>query len=175
MVAHPFHIHDVQFHVLDVNGNPPPPELKGYKDVIVVKPFETVRFITKFEDFSDAKVPYMYHCHLLHHEDDGMMGNFLVIDTTGTTGVSNHYVDKDNFRIYQDFMNHELTAVIHVEKKQAAEIFIADVLGRRRKNAWIGSIQPGETTVKLNIADLIPGTYFIIYNGVHTWCKKIIR
>ena len=82
LVAHPFHIHDIQFFVLDINGNPPPPQYEGLKDVILVEPGDTVRFITQFITFSDFFVPYMYHCHLLHHEDEGMMGSFLVIDTT---------------------------------------------------------------------------------------------
>lgn len=85
LVAHPFHIHDVQFHVLDINGLAPSPEYQGLKDVILVKPAEKVRFITRFEDFADPMIPYMYHCHLLHHEDEGMMGSFLVLDTTSTT------------------------------------------------------------------------------------------
>jgi FtsP/CotA-like multicopper oxidase with cupredoxin domain len=38
----------------------------------------TVRFITKFEDFADEDFPYMYHCHILPHEDGGMMGQFIV-------------------------------------------------------------------------------------------------
>lgn len=84
MVAHPFHIHDIQFFVLDINGNPPPPQYRGYKDVMLVQPNDTVRFITKFETFANNSVPYMFHCHLLHHEDEGMMGAFLVMDTTTT-------------------------------------------------------------------------------------------
>ncbi len=81
LIAHPFHIHDVFFYVLDINGNPPPLYERGKKDVVLVMPGDTVRFITKFEDFADPTIPYMYHCHLLHHEDEGMMGSFLVIDS----------------------------------------------------------------------------------------------
>jgi len=84
MIAHPFHIHDVQFFIVDINGKKPPKFEKGLKDVVLVMPGDTVRFITKFEDFADNHVPYMYHCHVLHHEDDGMMGSFVVIDTTNT-------------------------------------------------------------------------------------------
>ena len=47
-------------------------------------PMQYVEVISKFEDFADDEVPYTYHCHMLHHEDDGMMGSFLVIDTTQT-------------------------------------------------------------------------------------------
>ncbi len=80
-IAHPFHIHDIQFYILDINGGPVPIHQQGKKDVVLIMPGDSVRFITKFDHFADDSVPYMYHCHLLHHEDDGMMGSFLVIDT----------------------------------------------------------------------------------------------
>lgn len=79
-IAHPFHIHDIQFNVIEKGGITPPITEQGWKDVILVMPHDSVKFITKFITFSDTMVPYMYHCHLLHHEDDGMMGSFLVID-----------------------------------------------------------------------------------------------
>ncbi|MBA3898666.1 MAG: multicopper oxidase domain-containing protein [Bacteroidetes bacterium] len=79
-LAHPFHIHDVPFYVLSRNGNAPAPHEKGLKDVILVRPNETVRFITKFENYTTGETPYMYHCHNLVHEDDGMMGQFIVIE-----------------------------------------------------------------------------------------------
>ena len=34
----------------------------------------------RFEDYADPTTPYMYHCHLLWHEDQGMMGQFLVVE-----------------------------------------------------------------------------------------------
>jgi len=37
-----------------------------------------VRLIAKFEDFYNDTLPYMYHCHMLSHEDEGMMGQFIV-------------------------------------------------------------------------------------------------
>jgi bilirubin oxidase len=80
-IAHPFHIHNVPFYILDINGAPPPPELSGRKDVVLVPGGQgKVRFITKFEDFANPDVPYMYHCHMLTHEDGGMMGQFIVYD-----------------------------------------------------------------------------------------------
>lgn len=78
MVAHPFHLHDVHFFIIDRNGNPPPAYERGRKDVLLIEPNETVRFIAKFNDFADTTTPYMYHCHILMHEDDGMMGQFIV-------------------------------------------------------------------------------------------------
>lgn len=80
LIAHPFHIHDIQFNVIEKNGTTPPLTEQGWKDVVLVMPEDSVKFITRFTTFTDEMVPYMYHCHLLHHEDDGMMGSFLVYD-----------------------------------------------------------------------------------------------
>jgi blue copper oxidase len=80
-VAHPFHIHDVQFHVVEFNGGIVPGHLRGRKDVVLTQPGDTIKFITRFDDFADDMVPYMYHCHNLFHEDGGMMCAFIVQDT----------------------------------------------------------------------------------------------
>ncbi|MFV2001977.1 MAG: multicopper oxidase family protein [Paracoccaceae bacterium] len=79
MIAHPIHIHDVQFQILDRNGRPPAANERGRKDVVLVEPGETVRVIMRFEDYSDPDSPFMYHCHILEHEDAGMMGQFVVV------------------------------------------------------------------------------------------------
>lgn len=79
-IGHPFHIHDVQFYILDRNGVAPAPEETGRKDVVFVPAMTSARFITAFEDFADEDTPYMYHCHMLTHEDGGMMGQFVVVD-----------------------------------------------------------------------------------------------
>lgn len=76
---HSFHVHDVQFQVVDVGGAPPSPELAGWKDTVLIPPETTVRLAMRFSDYADPDWPYMYHCHLLLHEDDGMMGQFVVV------------------------------------------------------------------------------------------------
>ena len=78
-MAHPFHVHNVQFRVLDRNGKAPHPTETALKDVVLVHGGEVVRIIMKFPEYSDAKTPYMYHCHILEHEDQGMMGQFVVV------------------------------------------------------------------------------------------------
>ncbi len=81
-ISHPFHIHDIQFYILDINGVAPPPTALGWKDTFLIPSGGgVVRVITKFEDFADDTIPYMYHCHMLTHEDGGMMGQFVVVDT----------------------------------------------------------------------------------------------
>ncbi len=78
MMPHPFHIHDVQFRIIDRNGAPPQPGETGLKDTVVVPPKERVRLLLRFADYTDPERPYMYHCHNLEHEDAGMMGQFVV-------------------------------------------------------------------------------------------------
>jgi bilirubin oxidase len=98
MVAHPFHIHDVQFYVVDRNGNPPGPAESGRKDVVLIPPGDSLTFITRFEDFADTIIPYMYHCHILMHEDGGMMGQFIVKPLSA--GMSEHPAGNENIRVY---------------------------------------------------------------------------
>ena len=77
---HPFHVHLVQFQILDRNGEPPVGAELGWKDTVLVPPGDLVRIIMPFERYADPEVPYMYHCHIMEHEDNGMMGQFLVVD-----------------------------------------------------------------------------------------------
>jgi bilirubin oxidase len=89
-VAHPFHIHGNHFYIIDRGGNPPPLNEQGRKDVVLIAPMETVKLITKYETFCDPTMPYMYHCHVLKHEDMGMMGQFLVqCSSTGINEIEN--------------------------------------------------------------------------------------
>ncbi|HSM67216.1 MAG TPA: multicopper oxidase domain-containing protein [Ilumatobacteraceae bacterium] len=77
---HNFHVHDTRFTILDVNGESPPPALSGWKDTVAVLPGDRVRIAVRFTDYTDPTMPYMFHCHLLLHEDRGMMGQFVVIE-----------------------------------------------------------------------------------------------
>lgn len=79
-MPHPFHIHGISFWILDRQGKPVAPYERGWKDTVFVHVEETVRLIATFDLPSDPKIPYMYHCHILEHEDAGMMGQFTVID-----------------------------------------------------------------------------------------------
>lgn len=79
-IPHSFHVHDVQFRVLSIDGQAPSPELAGPKDTIYLEPNRRYRLLVRFEDYADPAMPYMYHCHMLRHEDEGMMGQFVVIE-----------------------------------------------------------------------------------------------
>ncbi len=74
-MPHTFHVHSIQFQVLDINGSPPPPEYAGWKDTVLLWPGDRIRIISRFDSYKGI---FMYHCHLLEHEDNGMMGQFLI-------------------------------------------------------------------------------------------------
>ena len=77
---HPFHIHHVQFQLISRDGKPPMAYEAGWKDTIIVNQAEKVRLKMQFKDFADLNLPYMYHCHILEHEDMGMMGQFVIVN-----------------------------------------------------------------------------------------------
>ncbi len=123
-IAHPFHIHDVQFNILTRNGVAPPLNEQGRKDVVLVKPQEVVRFIAKFETFSNPDVPYMYHCHMLTHEDGGMMGQFIVVNPLGLN--ENNIGDKE----IQMYPNPSIGSVTLKYQNTPSEIKVSDAIGR---------------------------------------------
>lgn len=73
-MIHPFHIHGAQFKILSRNGEEPPENERGWKDSISIQPDETVKIAIQFKN----KGVYMFHCHILEHEDNGMMGQVKV-------------------------------------------------------------------------------------------------
>ena len=96
---HPFHIHDTQFLILDRNGKPPAPSERGWKDTVFVNWGDTVRILVRFTNNTDPHRPYMYHCHILEHEDMGMMGQFVVVNKD--TPKSDIFVQKEYIDEYK--------------------------------------------------------------------------
>ena len=77
--AHNFHIHGCEFTILERNGKPPEVWETGRKDTVHIPSKSSVRLAVQFGDHTDPHHPYMYHCHILRHEDMGMMGQFVVV------------------------------------------------------------------------------------------------
>jgi blue copper oxidase len=78
MMAHPFHCHGTSFRLLSRNGGAVPEWEQGWKDTVLVHINETVRMAARFTQPADDAHPFMYHCHILEHEGNGMMGQFTV-------------------------------------------------------------------------------------------------
>ena len=77
---HVFHPHQIQFQILAINGEPPPPEESGWEDSVLVNAGREVVIAARFNTYAAEDTPYMFHCHILDHEDLGMMGQFLVVE-----------------------------------------------------------------------------------------------
>ncbi len=80
---HNFHIHGTHFRVVSRDDDPAAvaENDKGYKDVVYLPPHSRLKFIVEIPNddvTADAANPYMFHCHFLEHEDNGMMGQFTV-------------------------------------------------------------------------------------------------
>ena len=170
MVAHPFHMHDVQFFVLDRDGNLPPAEERGWKDVVLVQPNETVRIIMKFTDFTDSLIPYMYHCHILMHEDDGMMGQFVVMPQ-GWTGVPTAGNELPITSIFPNPAN-SMLSINSSGSEKIENIIIFDILGNKVIDIKSNQLEKNNIDVSM----LLSGTYIIqlrLNNQVIT--KKFLK
>ncbi|MFT5822404.1 MAG: blue copper oxidase [Crocinitomix sp.] len=164
MVAHPFHIHDVQFYILDIDGELPSIDKQGRKDVVSVPPMDTVRFITIFEDFA-GETPYMYHCHNLMHEDGGMMRQFVVTDFSGIDEVVNNLL---NVSVYPNPAQSTImvTATEMEQLTVSIQNMSGEIVSRENMNTNVHS---------LNISDLANGVYLlVISDGTKNMTKKLI-
>lgn len=160
-IAHPFHIHDVQFNILTRNGVAPAANELGRKDVVLIKPQETVRFITKFETFANPTVPYMYHCHLITHEDGGMMGQFVVV---GPLSIDENEID-GNVLVYPNPSTGDIFIKIDSEIV-IDELNVVDNLGRKL------NVDVEKVNDLLLVKGLTEGVYFL---RIRSGEEKIVR
>jgi blue copper oxidase len=77
-MLHPVHVHGCQFRIISMDGKPPEPYRAGWKDIAPVSAGGVTEILVRFPYSADAKNPYMAHCHILEHEDSGMMAQFTV-------------------------------------------------------------------------------------------------
>lgn len=77
-MQHPFHVHNTQFRVVSRDTGVVPVWEQGLKDTVIVGSGETVEIWLPTGPYKDPSNAYMYHCHILEHEDAGMMGQFVV-------------------------------------------------------------------------------------------------
>lgn len=74
-MAHPFHVHGALFRVLSIEGAPPAAHLRGWKDTILVE--DKAELLVAFNRPATREHPFMYHCHILEHEEAGLMAQYV--------------------------------------------------------------------------------------------------
>lgn len=163
--GHPFHIHDVEFNIISVNGAAPSAAQAGWKDVVFIPgatgggpggggtPY-VVKFIAKFDDFADALHPFMYHCHISLHEDEGMMGQFVVTDPqNGINALEN----TSGFSLYPNPANQTLYFKFSNANQNVYYIRVVDAIGRTILMLPAPNLNNG-----IDISQLIPGIYSVM-------------
>ena len=80
-ITHYIHLHEEQWHTVSINGSPPPAWDTGLVDTWEIDPGQAVEFAAKFTDYTGV---FMVHCHMLDHEDHGMMAQFAVTKGGGS-------------------------------------------------------------------------------------------
>jgi len=74
-MAHPFHVHGALFRILSIEGVPPAAHLTGWKDTVLVE--DKAEMLVAFNQPATREHPFMYHCHILEHEEAGLMGQYV--------------------------------------------------------------------------------------------------
>ena len=182
-VAHPFHVHGAPFQVLSRSNGPVPDNEKGWKDVVLVPGRSitgdgNVKIIKPFLDFADSISPYMYHCHILEHEDRGMMGQYIVIDTSST--MTSIVKASDEISSTYLFPNPVSSKYVQVELSSTTTDDYAFSLlnqnGQVIKTFDVcKALELGMQHCSLNIEDIPQGIYFLsIVSGQKQSVKKLI-
>lgn len=158
---HPMHTHETQWQVLARNGSTNlPPVDKGWKDTVMLYPGETVEVLVKFTEYKGL---YLFHCHNLEHEDDGMMLNFEIIDPIGIQQLGTEVPVK--FELYQNYPNpfNPATKIkfdISKRIEEETSLRIYDIRGRQIAELFNGRLNPGTFEAEWNPKFMPSGTYF---------------
>jgi blue copper oxidase len=183
-IAHPFHIHKVQFQITEyvdvLDGDTTvyefpnlPVYMMGYKDVILINPNSSATFVARFDSFPadtiDPRNGYMYHCHILTHEDHSMMHQFTVV-SADVVGIEDHE-EMASFSIFPNPANDYLS--LKAEAVLPSKVRILDLFGRTLKEQSLDSFIGIQ---KIDIGNLPPGLLLVEWqygNSQQTW--KIVR
>jgi FtsP/CotA-like multicopper oxidase with cupredoxin domain len=178
-VAHPFHIHKVQFQVVEYEdslGNKLvfpnlPRHLMGYKDDALVRAKSKMTFIAVFDSFPDNMIDpmfgFMYHCHILTHEDNSMMHQFVVVDSTTyygpMMGISSA-VPAGQLAMYPNPAGNVLN--LKGTSRERGTLRFVDLLGRTLREEKISAF---DGTTSIDVQNLPRGIVFV------EWTSEGIR
>jgi blue copper oxidase len=154
MIGHPFHIHGNSFYITQWDGATPPEEMLGRKDVVLIPPqMGNVKVVIKFEDFADSEHPYMYHCHILDHEDMGMMGQYVVASPSPVTEKN-----ETSLSFYPTLVTDYLNVSNNTNQNGPTTLKIYSSLGQM---VYDQSLQD-QSNQQIELSQLAPGFYTAI-------------
>ena len=167
-IAHPFHIHKIQFRVLDVTDSTGAQldlatlGMNGPKDDVLVYPGWTLRFLGQFDDYPSSIEPmnsYMYHCHILMHEDSvggGMMHQFVVTDEGECVSTSVAETGSDSPAMI--LLSSEGRLILRGSSAYPGTFAIFDVGGRRMSNQLLPAF---DGDLEISTVGLPGGAYLV--------------
>lgn len=173
--AHPIHLHLVHFQVLNTQkfntskfipgdpgsiqllGQPKTPlaQNSGWKDTYVVQPGEVARVRALF----DLEGLYVWHCHILSHEDYDMMRPFYVgeipaeiaslfgetYEAIAAEAIEATYLD--SFEISPNPMLNNAEIKFSLKMESAVVVSIYDLMGRELARPYMGNIRANEVVI----------------------------
>jgi spore coat protein A, manganese oxidase len=183
--AHPIHLHLVAFQVLSRQGftatsEPKPmhahggdvmgatlhniqltgketvfqPSDKGLKDTYLIQPGEMVRLKAKFDKVGS----YVWHCHILSHEDHDMM-HPLVISAQSGVHRKSEVIENELLMIYPNPVQTILNIDLKGYEGQSAQLYLYNALGELVQMQQIDNASTAPLT--LNVAEMATGTYLL--------------
>lgn len=180
MDAHPIHLHLVKMQLIDrqrfkatvdpVTGAAskitmvgkamlPPPEEQGWKDTWVMYPGEVTRVIATF----DRPGMYVWHCHIISHEDNEMMRPLLV-GTPMLTYQQNAAAlsSKINLKTFPNPFSNSFTVRFNLKSDSKVSIRVFDAIGNLVKVVFDGRKQAGPTQFEVGENNWSNGMYFCV-------------
>jgi bilirubin oxidase len=174
--GHTFHIHDVQFKIVSRSSGPVGDHESGWKDVLYLPLGESVSFVAKFADYADPVHPFMYHCHFANDEDEGMMGQFVVVD--GPSGIADRDIMPGTFSLGQNFPNpsNPSTRITYaLPTRSHVTLAVFNSLGQKVTELVNAEKEPGVYNVTFNTSGLASGVYlYRMQAGSFVQTKKLV-
>ncbi len=193
--VHPIHLHLVMFQILDrqpfdvehyestgeiiFTGPPVPPEPneRGWKDTFHAFPGEITRIIQRFLDYPGL---YVWHCHILEHEDNEMMRPYEVVlgPNTMTAGAS-----QASPILSQNSPNpfsHETEIRFQLPKASSVRVEILNILGQKIRTLVDQPLEAGDQSIrwdgKNNRGQIVPNAvyFYRLETDDFTDIKKMI-
>lgn len=160
-------------------GNPKAPtaDEAGWKDTYVTYPGEVTRVIATF----DREGAYVWHCHILSHEDHEMMRPYFVGTLPGTVtqaGKAAPLMETEyQLRIQPNPFNHQLRVDLFLKQASTMLINIYDANGKLMKQAYNGRTSAGPQSVSIDGSSWTDGVYFleIIVGGQQLTRKLVLQ
>lgn len=183
-IAHPFHIHKIQFRVLDAVdslGNDidlAAHGMNGPKDDVLVFPGWTLRFMGYFDHYPSPILPtngYMYHCHILTHEDSiggGMMQQFVVTDEGVCESLSVPEAGDGNPPILFGTNAIDQTLYMKGESLEPGTLTLSDTQGKSVRSVWLPAFVSESV---MSVEGLASGLYLVEWRtGTRSVMGKVI-